>query len=584
MGVCGEQYKKQDNLISITTSAAKTILDLADKCLCKIELNQNGIGIGFFCAIPFPDKYQRLPVMITNNHILEDINISKNKKIKFSINNEKNHFEIEIDDERKVYINKEFDITIIEIRNNDKIDCNSFLDISEDIFKDNPQKIYENKFIYLLHYPHGIKSEYSIGILKSFSKDFYTFNHSCQSNPDSSGGPLIDLIKHKVIGIQKNDYENNNFNLGMFLKIPIEDFNKKMKDKNIIKNRLPLPKRNNIDFKSTVIVNYDKEDDIVFKKYIYGNHPFYFYLEYPFIENAGNFEEIDKNEYESKIKPKFHVSGINKEIFENKSFNHGEFKKKIEENIEEIIIPKINLDNVENSFDKNVIEKFQHYRTIYEKNAKNLNKIILDLNHLSKEIYDLFIMSINLNLNINEMPGCKNYRASYLESIGFSTSYEKFYSYYRYYIYSLNINNFLCYKKIIIYIRKRIIDCFNLFKNTHNLSEEESAKKILEKFDLTSHKISRLEYLIPSNKIFCEKDCFYDFDKDLTTNFIKQINLVREQIKNYKYDRVTLEELGSIETSITAIKATNNIDLKSNITIKKINCLYNQIIEEIKKI
>ena len=29
MGVCGEQYKKQDNLISITTSAAKTILDAA---------------------------------------------------------------------------------------------------------------------------------------------------------------------------------------------------------------------------------------------------------------------------------------------------------------------------------------------------------------------------------------------------------------------------------------------------------------------------------------------------------------------------------------------------------------------------
>ena len=171
--------------------------------------------------------------------------------------------------------------------------------------------------------------------------------------------------------------------------------------------------------------------------------------------------------------------------------------------------------------------------------------------------------------------------ASYLESIGFSASYEKFY---RYYIYSLNINNFLYYKKLIIYLRKRIIDCFNLFKNTHDLIEEESAKKILEKFDLTSHKISRLEYLIPSNKIFCEKDCFYDFDKDLTTNFIKQINLVREQIKNYKYDRVTLEELGSIETSITAIKATNNIDLKSNITIKKINCLYNQIIEEIKKI
>ena len=39
------------------------------KSVCKIEL-QFGMGTGFFCKIPFPDMDKMLPVLITNDHII----------------------------------------------------------------------------------------------------------------------------------------------------------------------------------------------------------------------------------------------------------------------------------------------------------------------------------------------------------------------------------------------------------------------------------------------------------------------------------------------------------------------------------
>ena len=149
-----EKYIK-NNVISIPTTALKTISDLSEKCICKIEGKTDETATGFFCAIPFPDKYQNLPVLITNNHVLEEFDISNGKKISFSINNDSAYFNITIDNTRKVYTNKNYDITFIEIKNTDNLDMNSFLDIDEHIYDNNPQETYKKHSVYLLHYPHG---------------------------------------------------------------------------------------------------------------------------------------------------------------------------------------------------------------------------------------------------------------------------------------------------------------------------------------------------------------------------------------------------------------------------------------------
>ena len=74
------------------------------------------------------------------------------------------HYEIEIDETRKKYTNEEYDITMIEIKEKDKLDKKSFLNIDNQIFEENPKKIFQNMQIFLLHYPKGNKMEYSIGL------------------------------------------------------------------------------------------------------------------------------------------------------------------------------------------------------------------------------------------------------------------------------------------------------------------------------------------------------------------------------------------------------------------------------------
>ena len=46
-------------------------------------------GTGFFIRIPYPDKFHLLPILTTNNHVLKDEDLSINKVINLTINNDK---------------------------------------------------------------------------------------------------------------------------------------------------------------------------------------------------------------------------------------------------------------------------------------------------------------------------------------------------------------------------------------------------------------------------------------------------------------------------------------------------------------
>ena len=91
----------------------------------------------FFCIIPFPDKLNKLPALITNNHVISKNDILKDNKIKFTLNNDTLSFEIKIDNFRKVYTNERFDVTFIEIKKSGNLDINSFLDLDYQIFENN---------------------------------------------------------------------------------------------------------------------------------------------------------------------------------------------------------------------------------------------------------------------------------------------------------------------------------------------------------------------------------------------------------------------------------------------------------------
>ena len=48
---------------------------------------------------------------------------------------------------------KKYDITIIEIKNNDGLDFNKLLEIDDSIYKGNLQEYFKNRSIYLMHHP-----------------------------------------------------------------------------------------------------------------------------------------------------------------------------------------------------------------------------------------------------------------------------------------------------------------------------------------------------------------------------------------------------------------------------------------------
>ena len=50
----------------------------------------------------------------------------------------------------------------------------------------------------------------------------FTIKHSCSSQEGSSGGPLLNLLNFKVIGIHKGQNIDNDYNLGTLIKNEIE--------------------------------------------------------------------------------------------------------------------------------------------------------------------------------------------------------------------------------------------------------------------------------------------------------------------------------------------------------------------------
>jgi len=225
----------------VSLESSERIIYQMKNNIVKIYLNNESKGTGFFCRIPYINN-KELNVLITNNYV---INLELDKII-ISINNDNEIKEIELKNRIK-YTNKEYDITIIEIKEEDNI--NNYLEIDENIMKKDKNIIYINNSIYILQYPRSKKLGVSYGILKGIYEDKkYNFNHICSTEEGSSGSPIINLINNKVIGIQKESNNQNSYNVGLFLNYAIEDFIYNINNKYIIKE---LNERFNLNLNDT---------------------------------------------------------------------------------------------------------------------------------------------------------------------------------------------------------------------------------------------------------------------------------------------------------------------------------------------
>ena len=196
--------------------------------ICRIINNDGQKGTGFFCRIPYNDNL--IPFLITNNHVLNESKISNGKRVEFTINDGKKTISFDIDDSRIKFTNKDLDVTFIEIKpNKDSIDY--ILDIDEEI-NTNLGNLYNNKSIYIMHYPKGNNVHVSYGLSNKIKG--YNFYHLCSTEEGSSGSPILSLDSLRVIAIHKGAPNRTSFkfNLGTFIKNAIELFNQPINKSN----------------------------------------------------------------------------------------------------------------------------------------------------------------------------------------------------------------------------------------------------------------------------------------------------------------------------------------------------------------
>ena len=283
----------QDQPIPVSIEGIKKILFQLENCICQIYQKNGGKGTGFFCKILFQNKL--LPVLITNNHVLNEKDIKNNKIIELTMYNniEKRNkdISIKIDNSRKRYTNVEMDITIIEIKpEEDKI--KNYLEIDEE---EMTEKEYRKKSIYILHYPN-IKYV-SYGLIKEL-REYKTIIHYCNTEDGSSCSPILSLKSNKVMGVHYGGKKNskNKYNYGTNIKYAINELNKKYGK-----------------YKNEINLKYvTKKEDI---ENIFGEK---------FVENNKNKIEIEINGEKSKLKERYKlVKGINniKMIIKNKLTN-----------------------------------------------------------------------------------------------------------------------------------------------------------------------------------------------------------------------------------------------------------------------
>ena len=166
----------------VSISKTRKILDQMINCICKIKI-KGANGTGFFCRIPFLEN-EIMDCLMTNYHVLNEKYFEENKEINILLNDDSKALAIDLGIKRKKYLNKKYDLVLIELKERDKI--KNFLELDDNLFKKNEKIFYEEKSIYVLQYPNGKNACVSYGLLKSFNTiKISDVQHTCSTENGS---------------------------------------------------------------------------------------------------------------------------------------------------------------------------------------------------------------------------------------------------------------------------------------------------------------------------------------------------------------------------------------------------------------
>ena len=264
------------------------LVEQKEKNICKIISKYiDKEGNGFFCKIPFPTYVTPLPVLMTGYKQLAKEDLFIGNKIKLKINDNKEIL-ITIDTERKTYVSEKFHIIIIEIKKEDNLDIDSFLDI---ITEYKPKEMIGKK-IYSIYYGNPNKEIIS-GKINKIQTSKYKFEYSCKYKSEFKGSPIISKDNFKIIGINIGSYKESNLCKGVFFNQVILDFHFKFFSVIEPKKEIIQKRKINIIFRlmnGEDIIIKEIEEDMMFgelvtyfyinSKYCYSEYITFFYNGY----------------------------------------------------------------------------------------------------------------------------------------------------------------------------------------------------------------------------------------------------------------------------------------------------------------
>ena len=338
MGICNEEKEAIIDIKYISFSELETIMKQKE-CVCKIIKDDKPFGTGFFCKIPYNENKDLLRVLITCNHVLDNNDIKSGQKTKIELFDTSEKI-LDMDDSRITFTSpeNEYDITIIEIKEQDQLKINYIIEIDENInIKEELIKNYKKKDIYLIHYPFGNEVSLSFNRLIDLDTKKSKIEHKCGTEQGSSGGPIFNSRNRKLIGIHTGTkkFLYSKINSGILINAPINEFIK-----------IPKPKREKEDKFDNNIENTKIEEKINNNK-------------------TDNKEKINKKDGNDKKRETYNVSNlkpVDNKIIENKPQN-----------------------NIKDSNEKNNIsDKSKEKKEDKNNNNKNINNdnIIDDINKL----------------------------------------------------------------------------------------------------------------------------------------------------------------------------------------------------------
>ena len=356
-----------------TYEGIQVILEQMKKAICKIRIDQMQ-GTGFFCKIPFPDLNHMLGVLITNNHIINrDLLNKEDATISIGIKEETDYKVLNLNNRIK-YSNEEFNITIIEINDDDKINNYNFLELDEALIKDiimnsNINERMIDETIYIMQYAEGRLSVSFGTVNKIYIDKKYCFSHRCCTKGGSSGSPILNINNNKVIGLHCEG--NKNFNKGLFLNEPIKEFIKLNFDNEFLLKE--FNNKFNLKIKDTKI----NKLDLRWKKL--GNEGFEDLCKIEFKELK---ELILNNNNITDLRPLNKVKFKKLEILDlsqNKISDINQFENTHLEELKQLYLGYNNISDIK-VFDKNILNKLE---TLYlndnkidkAKNASIISKL-----------------------------------------------------------------------------------------------------------------------------------------------------------------------------------------------------------------